>query len=145
MYCKPDGRQIGLPLYPTPLFLEKSLQTTENKRAECEKESQRSTRGGKLLRTQELPERHGEQAVEIGAQRPHRVHAVATGSIRNVLRAGEILAPRDAYDGRNSRLRRYTRGCGRRKRPKGDTVSRILVVYYRIRYYLSSEKLKTVN
>ena len=36
---------------------------------------------------------------------------VATGSMRNVLRTGEILAPRDAYDGTSRRLREHTRGC----------------------------------
>jgi hypothetical protein len=53
--------------------LEKRLQTAENKRAECEKESQENTRGGKLLRTQDLPQKHGE-AVEMGAQKPQKVH-----------------------------------------------------------------------
>jgi hypothetical protein len=143
VYCKPDKRQIGLLPYPTPLFLEKSLQTTENKRAECEKESQESTRGGKLLRTQDLPHRHGEQRGRRDSE--HRgpkgqYTPVATGSMRKVLRAGEILAPRGAYDGRSRWLRKHTRDGERMEGRNGDTVSRTLLGGYRIRYHLSSEK-----
>ncbi len=36
---------------------------------------------------------------------------VATGSMRNLLRAGELLALRGAYDGVSRRLREHTRGC----------------------------------
>ena len=70
---------------------------------------------------------------------------VVTGSRRNLLRMGEILALRGAYDGRSRRLREYTPECGSRKGLNGDTVSRTLTRDYRIRYYLSSEKLKTVD
>ena len=51
------------------------------------------------------------------------VTPVATGSMRNVLRAGEIeiLAPRGAYDGRSRRLRENTLGCRRKKEGNGDT------------------------
>jgi hypothetical protein len=38
-----------------------------------------------------------------------------------------------------------TPGCGQKEGRNGDTVSRTLLRDYRIRYYLSSEKLKTVN
>ena len=51
---------------------------------------------------------------------------VATGSMRNVLRTGEMLTPRGADEGTRRRLRKYTRGCGRRKGRSGDTVSRTL-------------------
>ncbi len=54
----------------------------------------------------------------LGAHAP-----VATGSMRNVLRTGEILAPRGADDGRSSWLREYTRGCGGKEGRNGDTVS----------------------
>ncbi len=70
---------------------------------------------------------------------------LVTGSVRKLLRTGEILAPRGAYDGGSRRLRENTLGCGRKKRGNGDTVSGTLVRDYRIRYYLSSEKLKAVN
>src|ERR1700682_1285092 len=40
----------------------------------------------------------------LRASRVNRYTPVATGSMRNVLRAGEIFAPRDADDGRSSRL-----------------------------------------
>jgi len=70
---------------------------------------------------------------------------VATESMRNILRMEEILALRGAYDGRSRRLREYTRGCGGEKGRHGDTVSVTLSKDYRIRYYLSSEKLKTVD
>ena len=39
----------------------------------------------------------------------------------------------------------YTLDCGEKEGRKMDTVSRTWIKYYRIRYYLSSEKLKTVN
>jgi hypothetical protein len=70
---------------------------------------------------------------------------VATGSMRNLLRMEEILALRGAYDGRGRRLRAHTRGCGRSKGRNGDIVSRTWIEYYRIRYYLSSEKVKAVD
>jgi hypothetical protein len=38
-----------------------------------------------------------------------------------------------------------TSGWGRREGPEGDTFSRTLAGDYRIRYYLSSEKLKAYN
>jgi hypothetical protein len=50
---------------------------------------------------------------------------VATGSMRNVLRMEEILTLRGARDGRNGWLRKYTLGCGRIRRPNGDTVSNL--------------------
>jgi hypothetical protein len=39
----------------------------------------------------------------------------------------------------------YTRGCGEKEGRNGDTVSRTLLGIYRIRYYLSSEKLRAVD
>ena len=51
---------------------------------------------------------------------------VATGSMRNVLKPEEILAPRRAYDGRSRRLIEYTRDCRGKKGRVGDTVSRTL-------------------
>src|SRR5713226_6812897 len=50
---------------------------------------------------------------------------VATGSMRNVLRMGEILALRGARDGRNGWLRKHTRGCEGKEGPNGDTVSNL--------------------
>src|SRR5229473_769275 len=70
---------------------------------------------------------------------------VATGSMRKVLRMEEILALRGADDGRSGWLRKHTRGCGEKEGPNGDTVSRSWSKEYRIRYYLSSEKLKAVD
>ena len=70
---------------------------------------------------------------------------VGDGKCAKLLRTGEILAPRGAYDGGSRRLRENTLGCGRKKRGNGDTVSGTLVRDYRIRYYLSSDKLNPVN
>jgi hypothetical protein len=44
---------------------------------------------------------------------------VATGSMRNVLRMGGILALRGAYDGRSRRLREHTRGGGKKREETG--------------------------
>jgi hypothetical protein len=70
---------------------------------------------------------------------------VATGSMRNVLRMGEILALRGADDARSGWLREDTRGCVRKEGRNGATVRRTWIREYRIRYYLSSEKLKAVD
>src|SRR5258708_7903629 len=43
-----------------------------------------------------------------------------------LLRTGQILASRGAYDGRSGRLREHTRGCGSKEGRNGDTVSRTL-------------------
>jgi len=51
---------------------------------------------------------------------------VATGSMRNVLRMGEILTLRGEYDGRSRRLRKHTWGCGSKEGRNGDTGSRTL-------------------
>jgi hypothetical protein len=42
---------------PPPVFLEKRLQTIENKGRECGKESKEKARGGKLLTPKELGEK----------------------------------------------------------------------------------------
>src|SRR6266404_4855352 len=63
----------------------------------------------------------------IGKRKGLGYTPVATGSMRNVLRTGEMLTPRGADEGTRRRLRKYTRGCGRRKGRNGDTVSRTLV------------------
>ena len=58
-------------------------------------------------------------------------------------RHGEHRA--EMFEEQASGVRGYTWGWGRRKGRNGDTVSRTLGIDYRIRYYLSSEKLKTVD
>jgi len=50
---------------------------------------------------------------------------VATGSMRKVLRMGEILALRGADDARSGWLREDTRGCGEKEGPNGNTVSNL--------------------
>ena len=58
-------------------------------------------------------------------QLPHRLHTpVVTESTRNVLRTGEILAPRGADDGRSGWFRGYTLGSGKRRVPSGDTLAK---------------------
>ncbi len=52
-------------------------------------------------------------------------YPVVMGSMRNVLRMGEILALRGAGDGRSGWLREHTRGCGRKEGRNGDTVSNL--------------------
>src|SRR5260221_5762782 len=79
-------------------------------------------------RTRDLPQRHrGHRGDEgMDGERRKGDTPVATGSMRNVLRTGEILTLRGACDGRSRRLREHTRGCGSRKGRNGDTVSRTL-------------------
>jgi hypothetical protein len=43
---------------PPRVFFEKSLQAVESKGRECEKERKEISRGGKLLKTWNLPQRH---------------------------------------------------------------------------------------
>jgi hypothetical protein len=43
---------------PPQVFLEKRLQAIEKKGRECEKERKERQRGGKLLKTWNLPQRH---------------------------------------------------------------------------------------
>ena len=55
----------------------------------------------------------------IGKRKGLRYIPVATGSMRNVLRMGGILALRGAYDGRSRRLREHTRGGGKKREETG--------------------------
>jgi hypothetical protein len=111
---------------PPPAFCEKSLQAIENKRWELQKDRQEISRGGKLLKRWDLPQRHREHRGGEGMDGKCRRGdtPVATGSMRNLLRMGEILAPRGAYDGRSRRLREHTPSCGEKEGRVGDTVSR---------------------
>jgi hypothetical protein len=113
---------------PPRVFFEKRLQAAENKGRECEKERKERSRGGKLLKTGNLPQRHREHRDGEGMDGECRRGdtPVATGSIRNLLRTGEILTLRGADDGRSRSLRKHTRGCGGISEPNGDTVSRTL-------------------
>ncbi len=124
---EPKSREGGM---PPRVFLQKSPQAIENKRLERAKERKERKRVRKRLKTKG---RLGGQGRQIGfateAQR-HRAREqeytpVTTGSMRNVLRMGEILALRDADDGRSGWLRKDTRGCGRKEGRNGDTVSRL--------------------
>ena len=83
------------------VFCEKSVQAIENKRWELQKERQEILRGGKLLKRWDLPPRpgrgrqgHRERRGGEGMDGEYRRGdtPVATGSMRNVLRMGEILA-----------------------------------------------------
>ena len=114
---------------PPRVFFEKSLQAVENKGRECEKERKERSRGGKLLKTWNLPQRHRERRAGEGMDGECRRGdtPVTTGSMRNVLRTGEILTLRDADDGRSRSLRKHTQGCGGISEPNGDTVSRTLL------------------
>ena len=109
------------------MFCEKSLQAIENKPWELQKERQETLRGGKLLKTWNLPQRHREHRDGEGMDGECRRGdtPVTTGSMRNVLRTGEILTLRDADDGRSRSLRKHTAGCGGISEPNGDTVSNL--------------------
>ena len=123
---EPKSREGGM---PPRVFLQKSPQAIENKRLERAKERKERKRVRKRLKTKG---RLGGQGRQIGfateAQR-HRAreqeYTPTTGSMRNVLRMGKILAPRGADDGRSSWLRKHTRGCGGIRGPNGDTVSNL--------------------
>src|SRR5216683_3581239 len=138
---------------PPRVFCKKSPQAIENKRWEREKErkERKRVRNGMIRRDLRLrwdsPWMHLEVLRgALDGYTPTIVgRPVATGSMRNVLRTGEILALRGARDGRNGWLRKYTRGCGGKEGPNGATVSRSWSKDYRMRYYLSSEKLKAVD
>ena len=110
-----------------PVFCENSLQAVENKERECEKERKEISRGGKLLKTWNLPQMDGEHRDGEGMDGECRRldTPVTTGSMRNVLRTGEILTLRDAHDGRSRSLRKHTRGCGGVSEPNGDTISNL--------------------
>ena len=112
---------------PPRVFFEKSLQAVENKGRECEKERKERQRGGKLLKTWNLPQRHREHrdGEGMGGECRRGDTPVATGSMRNALRTVKILTLRDADDRRSRSLRKHTRGCVRISEPNGDTVSNL--------------------
>ena len=56
----------------------------------------------------------------VSGERPE-----ATGSMRRLLRMGEILALRGADDEGSCWLREYTTSCGEKEGPSGDTVSNL--------------------
>jgi hypothetical protein len=121
---------------PPPVFFEKSPQAIENKGQGLQKEGQETSRGGKLLKTWNLlprPGRGRQGPRDTGVTARHEegkgleYTPVTTGSMRNVLRTGEILTLRDADDERSRSLRKHTRGCGGISEPNGDTVSRTLL------------------
>ena|ERR1700738_653096 len=112
---------------PPPVFFEKSPQAIENKGQGLQKERQEISRGGKLLKTWNLPQRHREHRDGEGMDGECRRGdtPMTTGSMRNVLRTGEILTLRGADDGRSRSLRKHTRRCGGISEPNGDTVSNL--------------------
>src|SRR5713226_10147833 len=132
MLLIPKGSDAEGP--PPRVFCRKSPQAIENKRLECgkEREERKRVRNGMIRRDLRLRGDSPWMRPEVlrGAldgYTPTIVgRPVATGSMRNVLRTGEILALRGARDGRNGWLRKYTRGCGGKEGPKGATVSRTL-------------------
>src|SRR5260370_13980255 len=112
---------------PPRVFCKKSPQAVENKRSERGKErkERKRVRNGMIRRDLRLRWDSPWMRPEVlrGAldrYTPTIVgRPVATGSMRKVLRMGEILALCGARDGRNGWLRKYTRGCGGKGGPKG--------------------------
>src|SRR5260221_13410936 len=100
------------PGYPTPGVLQKEAASCWKQRKRVQKRAQRDD---KRLQTAENTRFAVETQRHRGRGTGSRYTPVATGSMRNVLRTGEILAPRGAYDGRSRRLRENTRGGGSRK------------------------------
>src|SRR5713226_3725578 len=113
---------------PPPVFWEKSPQVIENKRWERGKErkERKRVRNGMIRRDLRLRWDSPWMRPEVLRGALDGYTPVATGSMRDVLRTGEILALRGARDGRNGWLRKHTRGCGGKEGPKGATVSRTL-------------------
>ncbi len=118
---------------PPRVFCKKSPQAIENKRLERGKErkERKRVRNGMIRRDLHLRWDSPWMRPEVlrGAldgYTPTIVgRPVATGSMRNVLRTGEILTLRGADDGRSGWLRKHTRGCGGIRRPDRDTVSNL--------------------
>jgi hypothetical protein len=113
---------------PPRVFCKKSAEVVENKGSGCEKERKERQRVCNSMARQDLRLRRDSPWMnpEVLRGRLEGYTTVATASMRNVLRMGEILAPRGADDGRGSWLRKHTRGCGGRKGRNGATVSRTL-------------------
>ncbi len=131
MLLIPKGSDAEVP--PPRVFCRKSPQAIENKRLECgkEREERKRVRNGMIRRDLRLRGDSPWMRPEVlrGAldgYTPTIVgRPVATGSMRNVLRTGEILTLRGADDGRSGWLRKHTRGCGGIRRPDRDTVSNL--------------------
>jgi hypothetical protein len=128
MLLIPKGSDAEVP--PPRVFCRKSPQAIENKRWEREKERKERKRVRKQLKTKGrqigfATEAQRHRAREQGYTPTIVGRPVATGSMRKLLRMEEILALRGARDGRSSRLRKHTRGCGGREGPNRDTVSNL--------------------
>ena len=135
--------------YPTPpVFCKKRLQAVENKGGECEKERQEKQRGGNILKTNGLwssgslvkgdaAGRFLQRAKILGGNADgcenKGVAKIATQMLMK-LRELKIDQLRDAL--------RVAKGS---REETGTQSAEPWVRDYRICYYLSSEKLKTVN
>ena len=144
------SRQAGRPLRawltiirpPTPCFCRKSLQAAENKGYECEKERQEKTIGGKLLKTKEQWRVTSGEGLErhVDPTPPWRREVCASCSERErywrhvVQMTGGVAC--DAKTHWVAEERREVTGTLSAEPWSRD---------YRIRYCLSSEKLRAVN
>ena len=130
-FCASVQRMSSRRGMPPRVFCKKSPQAIENKRWESEKERKERKRVRKLLkikgqwRVASDPSRRALWVNEWREEAKKGHTPVATGSMRKVLRMGEILALRGARDGGNGWLREYTRGCGGKEGRAGDTVSNL--------------------
>src|ERR1700730_6892061 len=138
---------IRAPIPRPPCFWEKRLQALENKGNECGKEREERKRGGKLLRRLDLPQRHGDTEGEGSWKNGWRV--TPPGVLYGCERKGfaeigicmNMKTRAIKIDGA-----RKTPSVGEEGRDETGTLSaEPWARDYRIRYYLSSEKLKAVD
>jgi hypothetical protein len=128
---------------PPGCFAKRVRKLLKPKDRSVEKSAKRGQRGGKLLRTWDLPQIHGDTELKIEGAHPtpqgnsdrYQKKGVAGKAIRKSMKT---------KDRQNWRI-----GNTRPVAGKGGTKRRHCqqpwVIDYRMRYYLSSEKLKAVD